>query len=243
MAKVFQLLPEIEKDFPKHRWVFLTLTVKNCPIAELRATIERMNKGFQLMRDRGRWPGVGAIKSIEVTRSEDGSAHPHFHVMVMVKPNYFNSPQYMRHDLWIAEWRRWMKLDYDPTVYVQAVERGQEHSAIPELLKYSTKSSDLTKSIEWFGEYVRQVDNLKFIAPLGELKKKLDSLTYDPEDYIGKSERMIPMTDVYCRSKWNDQTGEYDQTYTIGFDHCSKEQAVQRLLEESRVDNPFAGKD
>ena len=29
-AKAYQALPKVIRDYPKHRWLFLTLTVKNC---------------------------------------------------------------------------------------------------------------------------------------------------------------------------------------------------------------------
>jgi plasmid rolling circle replication initiator protein Rep len=38
-ARFFKALPEVFKAFPKHRWIFLTLTVRNCPLDELRATV------------------------------------------------------------------------------------------------------------------------------------------------------------------------------------------------------------
>ena len=34
-AVMFQQLPNIQERFPTHRWVFLTLTVKNPPVTEL----------------------------------------------------------------------------------------------------------------------------------------------------------------------------------------------------------------
>ena len=38
-AKAFKVLPSVVKDYPTHRWLFLTLTIKNCPIVELRNTL------------------------------------------------------------------------------------------------------------------------------------------------------------------------------------------------------------
>ena len=37
---MFQQLPSIQERFPTHRWVFLTLTVKNPPVTELRDTLK-----------------------------------------------------------------------------------------------------------------------------------------------------------------------------------------------------------
>ena len=45
-ARAYEALPGVINDFPKHRWLFLTLTVKNVPIQELRSTLDSMNKSF-----------------------------------------------------------------------------------------------------------------------------------------------------------------------------------------------------
>ena len=44
---MFQQLPSIQERFPTHRWVFLTLTVKNPPVTELRDTLKHMNDSWQ----------------------------------------------------------------------------------------------------------------------------------------------------------------------------------------------------
>ena len=46
-AVMFQQLPNIQERFPTHRWVFLTLTVKNPPVTELRDTLKHMNDSWQ----------------------------------------------------------------------------------------------------------------------------------------------------------------------------------------------------
>ena len=37
-AMMYQTYDQIKELYPSHRWLFLTLTVENCPIGELRAT-------------------------------------------------------------------------------------------------------------------------------------------------------------------------------------------------------------
>jgi plasmid rolling circle replication initiator protein Rep len=45
-ARFLEAMPEIENLYPKARWVFLTLTVKNCPAQDLRATVQHMANSF-----------------------------------------------------------------------------------------------------------------------------------------------------------------------------------------------------
>jgi plasmid rolling circle replication initiator protein Rep len=70
-ARFFQAVPKIMNDHPNDRWICLTLTVKNCPIAELRVTLGQMNKAWVRLSQRKEFPALGFVKSVEVTRAWD----------------------------------------------------------------------------------------------------------------------------------------------------------------------------
>ena len=187
-AKAYKVLPQIVEVYPKYRWIFLTLTLKNCPIDELRTMLTEMNKGFQRMSQRKAWPAVGWLRSTEVTRSWNGTAHPHFHCLLIVSPGYFGK-NYIKQAEWVELWRHAMRLDYDPVLDCRAVKRGkQPMQLVPELLKYCTKESDLTVDREWFIELTRQMHKMRCIATGGVLKEYLKELEAEPEDLIGESE-------------------------------------------------------
>jgi plasmid rolling circle replication initiator protein Rep len=138
-AKAYKVLPKIVEAYPKHRWLFLTLTLKNSPITELKPTLTTMNRAFQRLSQRKAWPAEGWLRSTEVTRGRDGSAHPHFHCLLMVKPSYFGKG-YINQAEWVELWRHAMRLDYDPILDCRAMKRGrQPMQLVPELLKYCTK--------------------------------------------------------------------------------------------------------
>ena len=186
-AKAYQALPKVVEEFPKHRWLFLTLTVKNCPIAELRDTLDWMNTSFKRMTKRKEWSSIdGWLKSTEVTRGRDGSAHPHFHCLLMVKPSYF-STGYISQKRWGELWQSCLRSDYEPILDVRAVRKGSKPMAlIPELLKYCTKESDLTADREWFLELTRQMHKSRCIAVGGTLRQHFKALEQEPEDLIGQ---------------------------------------------------------
>ena len=54
-ALCFQQLPNIQERFPTHRWVFLTLTVKNPPVTELRDTLKHMNDSWKRLIETKRF--------------------------------------------------------------------------------------------------------------------------------------------------------------------------------------------
>lgn len=184
-AKAYKVLPQIVEKYPKHRWLFLTLTQRNCKITELRETIQLMNKAFKRLTDLKAFPAIGWLKSVEVTRGKDGSAHPHFHCLLMVPGGYFSGRDYLKQAEWVAMWRKCLRLDYDPILDVQAIKKGsQPMQLVPELLKYCTKESDMTVDREWLLELTRQMHKLRAIATGGVLKEYLKALEDEPEDLI-----------------------------------------------------------
>uniref|UniRef100_UPI00137AE98A protein rep n=1 Tax=Escherichia coli TaxID=562 RepID=UPI00137AE98A len=71
-ARFYQSLPRIVADYPDARWMFLTLTVRNCAIGELGEMLNRMNAAFQRMKVRKEFrPVQGWIRTTEVTRGSD----------------------------------------------------------------------------------------------------------------------------------------------------------------------------
>ena len=187
-AKAYKVLPKIIEKYPKHRWLFVTLTLKNCHITELRDTLQHMNKSFKRMTLRKLWPAKGWLRSTEVTRGQNGSAHPHFHCLLMVPSGYFTR-DYIRQDAWVGLWRSCARLDYNPIMDVRAVKRGQQPmQLVPEILKYCTKESDMVHDREWFLELTRQMHKLRCIGTGGVLKDYLHELEQEPEDLIHTDE-------------------------------------------------------
>ena len=188
-ARALRVLPLVVKDYPKHRWLFLTLTQKNCSVSELRETILEMNKSFARLTKLKRWAIEGWIKSLEVTRGKDGSAHPHFHCLLMVSPNYF-SRNYLNYDDWTELWQRVARLDYKPQVYVRAVAKDRDPAIlIPEILKYSVKESDLYKSKEFLLGITEQLYKIRRISVGGVLRSYMKKLEEEPKDLINEDQK------------------------------------------------------
>lgn len=71
IARFIQAIPKIESEFPNMRFIFLTLTQKNCKITELRETLQSMNSAWQRLSQRKSFPMVGWVKAVEVTAVYD----------------------------------------------------------------------------------------------------------------------------------------------------------------------------
>jgi plasmid rolling circle replication initiator protein Rep len=187
-ARFHQSLPKIVQEHPKARWVFLTLTVRNCSIGELGEMLTAMNAGWQRLIKRKEFrPVSGWVRTTEVTRGADGSAHPHFHALLMVPPSMLAGSNYVKQARWVELWTDCMRLDYVPVVDVRAVKatipEGAKPSldamgfalqrAVAETLKYSVKPGDMTDDPYWFLELTRQAHKRRFVATGGVLKNVL----------------------------------------------------------------------
>lgn len=207
-ARFYRALPNVLRDYSGYSFIFLTLTVRNCTLEELRAFLQLINKGWTLLTKRKGFPGVGWIKSVEVTRAADENAHPHLHILMMVKPSYF-SHGYWSQVKWTETWQSAAKLNYKPIVNVKAIRPKNKNreilsdnidwvkqgikEALNETFKYTVKPSDLLKAkkgsisqkkrdSEWLIELTKQLHGTRSIAIGGVFKSYLKE--EEPEDLI-----------------------------------------------------------
>lgn len=120
VSRFYHTFPKIYADHPEWRYIMLTFTVRNCRVLDLRKTIKSMNEAWQRLTQRKVWPAIGFIRSLEITRGDDGSAHPHFHCLLAVKPSYFGK-NYLSTAKWAELWREALRIDYTPICDVRIV--------------------------------------------------------------------------------------------------------------------------
>lgn len=185
-ARLLEALPGLTRDHPTGRWIFLTLTVPNCPVGELAATLKTMNEAWNRLRLRREFkPVQGWARSTEVTREakREGYAHPHFHCLLLVPRSMMAGKHYVKHARWVELWRDCMRLDVDPVVDVRAV-KGSITAAVAEVVKvfgYSVKPEVAAADPEWFLELIRQVHRKRFFASGGVLKETFKEPETDKE--------------------------------------------------------------
>lgn len=194
-------LPFILSKKPSARWLFLTLTVQNVPVSELKNGIKKMNMAWNRFTKLKEFRNVlGWVRSTEITKEEkrEGYAHPHFHVLIMVKPTYFNKGHYVNSQQWLEAWRGAMRDDSIFGVDVRIADRykGEKLTgealvkSASETLKYSVKPSDMVKNRDWVVELIRQVHKLRFLSAGGLLKSVFvkQKLTNEEMIHTGEDE-------------------------------------------------------
>jgi plasmid rolling circle replication initiator protein Rep len=196
-AKALTIIPKVLEVYPTYRWLFLTLTVKDVPVSDLRAELKHLNKSFERLSKLKNFPGEGWIRCAEVTHSktQSGYAHPHFHVLMIVKSTYF-SANYLSRDDWRAMWAKSARLDYYCQVDIKTYQKtGRSVDEIKSLtrmlcetIKYQVKESDLIADLEWTIELTQQLKKTRAISVGGILKPYFRELENEPEDLIGKGD-------------------------------------------------------
>jgi plasmid rolling circle replication initiator protein Rep len=157
-------------DLSIQKYTFLTLTVNNVPLNELRATLKKMTEGWNKLYQRRTFPAIGFLRSMEVTmqrqrmpwdtkkntgppvRSENGQlmAHPHFHILLDMEEDYFIR-NFKTTEWFSNEWRSALKVDYNPIVHIRKIRAGSDGDftkALLETCKYTVKPGDFVDDVK-----------------------------------------------------------------------------------------------
>ena len=201
-ARLFKGLARFEEHHLNYRAVFLTLTVKNCRIRDLKKTIKEMNQAWDRLKKCRWFPTEYWLKRTEVTvekhldglgQQSEPFVHPHFHVMLLVRPSYF-SRGYVKQTEWQRQWMMALRADYAPVVDVRSAytkgKKGQTGSpssfdAVIESSKYLLKAASVQSLGPWLTELHHQLRNLR----LTSVSKKLT-------EYVPSKEPETPDLEV-----------------------------------------------
>ena len=138
------------------RFIMMTLTVKNVPGQKLSDQLDDMFKSWDRLTKRIEFKSnvQGWFRALEVTHNVNAKStaydtyHPHFHILLAVKPGYFKGQKYIKQSRWMELWRSAARLDYNPIVDVRTVKASDNpegkpiEKAVAEVGKYTTKPGD-----------------------------------------------------------------------------------------------------
>ncbi|HDR6245767.1 TPA: protein rep [Bacillus cereus] len=142
----------------KLKWLFLTLTTgETVEGKDLKRRINHSMEAFNRFMKYKRVRHVirGYFRGLEVTKNKN-RYHPHFHVLLAVKPSYFNN-LYITQTDWATLWKKAMKSSDNIIVDVRTVKPNKKHSiltetkiqafegALQEVSKYPVKDIDILK--------------------------------------------------------------------------------------------------
>lgn len=198
-----------------YKYIFLTLTVRNCRPEELDETVTHMMDSFHRLIKYA--PFARAVKGwyrgLEITHNvQEDTYHPHFHLVCVVTKSYFTDKTYLSQAAWTELWEKAARLDYTPICDVRRV-KGNTAAAIAEAAKYTVKDSDYILPNDWdmTVDTVRLLDkvlaNRRLVAYGGVMKdahRKLNlddevdgDLTHIDQDAVKEAKENMALT-CYC---------------------------------------------
>lgn len=206
-SQVSKITDYINNQNNQVRYLFITLTQKNCSGSKLVQEINKINKSFSLLVDKTKrvQPAtkfkkmlLGYIKSTEVTYNpKTKTYHPHLHCIFAVQEEYFNKANYINKNTWRAIWADLLKIDYLPQVNVQAIKPARQQKAVAELAKYPAKVSSIlnlpqAQAVQVVMDLTTLCYKRRFVAFGGIFKKtkallKLQDIEAENADLVGAS--------------------------------------------------------
>ena len=221
--RFFEGLPRFHDDFPTHKPIFLTLTVKNVPIDNLKTQVREMHLAWKRMTKCSFFPTPFWFRKTEITversldtKKETGMVHPHLHCLLMVPAGYF-SHGYVKQTEWQKQWMMAARLDYSPIVDVRRCrsKSGVQPDGVSaslgaslEASKYAAKATDLIKLGDALGEYHRQVKGVRLTGVSGSLKPYVSASEISETELTDGGES-LPVESVKGTAVWFEDLEEY----------------------------------
>jgi hypothetical protein len=141
---------------------------------------------------------------------------------MMVPSGYFKGQSYINQQQWRQLWQDCLRVDYEPSVHVQAVrsKTGAGDAgpaavgllvAIKETLKYTVKGEQLIADAPWLVELTYQLHKTRAIALGGVLRNYLSEAEPETEDLIhaGEDEGDISPDDPCWWFSWREMVKRY----------------------------------
>jgi hypothetical protein len=210
MHQLFDHKPNLAEG----KWLFLTLTVRNCETWNLRKTLNKMTMAFQRMTRRHFWREnvLGAIRytEVDVGQSEPDTSHPHFHCLLLVRPSMFAGKNYMSEGRWADAWASALQEHYTPIVNVARLQGAPEEirAQVVSLAGYSCKARTDEPNARWLITFAQQIRGLQLIQASGVLGMIGQRLTR--EDFVeAKVSTLRERTHHGATFRWDNHSGSY----------------------------------
>lgn len=217
VSKVMNVVQEKNTELTP---LFLTLTIRNCKAKDLKKALDSLFEGWHRMfssKAKSMKTIVGWFRALEITYNEKTNRyHPHIHAILLVSSEYFEGQNYMTTRAWVQRWRKSLRLDYDPTCWIEKIEtENQSKGMVAEVAKYTIKDSDYLDFDEKTTKKLVKVfsENLKYrrlIAFGGIMKEIAKELKLDFENFdLENQEMRRDVSEILYFYRWHVGISKY----------------------------------
>lgn len=232
------------------KFVFVTLTLKNCNAFEFENTINAMNKAFLTLSSNKtslfKNAFNGWCKKLEVTCNEKlETFHVHFHILASVDADYFqkSNKKYLTQKKLCEHWQKALKVDYLPICDIRAVtsknitksERKtkiEKYSSLAEISKYTTKTMQVKnpKVLQILNKVLKGKRLFDYAGNFKAIRKEL-KISESESDFDVLAMRENPET-LKAYFHWCNFANSYELKQII--------KAEKEILLEGQNENAFA---
>jgi len=186
-ANVYKVVSSLED----YNFIHLVVTQKNVVPEKLKAEVDRLYYAWSKMRKVKKWRSSikGYVRCLEITHNLDfDTYHPHFHVLLAVKPLYFkHSAFYITQMEFSKMWKDALQIDYNPVIYVGKVSNTNIPVAVAEVSKYASKpGSYVFDNVEYMDKTIKiladVLDGRRLMAYGGVISAKRKELKIADEE-------------------------------------------------------------
>lgn len=222
-ARLHRGLEGFLQDFPTHKGVFLTLTVRNVPLDDLNGQLKEMATGWKRLTNARSFPTPYWFRRTEVTLGytpgmSSCMAHPHFHALLLVPASYWGR-NYIKQLEWQKRWMEAMRLDYPPVIDVRAAKSKTNNagsgsdaisSAVVEAAKYATKASQLMELGPAITTYSHQIRGVRLYATSRKLGQYTGDGDIRPEELFDQDDgQKLGVESLFGTAAWFEDSQEY----------------------------------
>lgn len=175
--KVLNWLPAIEHQYPKAKWLFLTLTVRHPPVGEVKYMLtNHMQRAFDRLKERKFWKDNvhGYLRFTEVVPDKEhpGYANPHYHVLLLVRPSMFEGVNSLKQSDWKEVWGECLGQLDTPEAHCKRVHIKPYQPLekdLSNLVCYCTKPlhQDYEPEGDWLRERIHQLRGVQMVTAGG----------------------------------------------------------------------------
>ena len=257
-SQVSTIMDVIQSQYPEAVPIFLTLTMQNVTSDELSDGVTRILKAWSTLTASRTNPVlhklmIGWFRTLEITfNAVTQEWHPHIHAIILVSQEYFDDKSiYMTNQDWQAQWRKALRVDYDPVVDIRRIYNERAH-AVAEVSKYAVKPGEWVSddncvtdaNVELLANVLKGRRLVAFGGEMLEVRKALKQEDADNADLVNTDCDTDNMRDDIriAMLRYNWQSGLTNNYVFAGRDDLTGGGVTQNgTQEEDRPDGGDAG--
>ena len=196
------ILNLLDKDYD---FLFVTLTMRNVPYDKLSGAVDLILSAYAKFRHirQIRRSFCGIIRALELTFNADRKDfHPHLHLLVAVRKDYFYSQDYITQRMLAEIWQGCLDVDYIPSVDIRKCDTVEENpQGVLEVLKYSLKPSYDDLALKAFAVILKGRRLISFSGVFAEMRKKLRLSDFEnvlTDEIQGKTKLQYTLFEFDC---------------------------------------------